>query len=134
MIPLLRLVALTPVETLLDVAGVAWVQAPLADGGGLGVFPGHAPLLAETAPGAVRYATSEGEAELALDAGILRISDSVVMVFTSGALDSPTGSSDFDGDALRFERLAQALFRMPDSQAMPASRLVPSGDAGGEET
>jgi hypothetical protein len=44
----LRLIVTTPAETILDVPDVRWVQARLADGGGIGIWPGHAPLLAET--------------------------------------------------------------------------------------
>ena len=47
---------LTPIKTLLDVEGVAWVQVRLADGGGIGIYPGHAPLLAETVTAPLRYA------------------------------------------------------------------------------
>jgi len=69
----LRLTVLTPTETLLDVEGVAWVQSHLADGGGIGIYPGHAPLLAETVTAPLRYAGPSGEHTLDLEAGILQV-------------------------------------------------------------
>jgi len=52
----LRLTVLTPAETLLEVEGVKWVRVQLADGGGISIWPGHAPLLAETVAAALHYA------------------------------------------------------------------------------
>jgi F-type H+-transporting ATPase subunit epsilon len=84
MIEPLRLTVLTPAETLLDVEGVAWVQAHLADRGGIGIYPGHAPLLAETVAASLRYADPSGEHALDLDAGILRVEGDSVTILTSG--------------------------------------------------
>ena len=75
---------LTPIKTLLDVEGVAWVQVRLADGGGIGIYPGHAPLLAETVTAPLRYANGSGEHTLDLEAGILQVDGEGVTVFTSG--------------------------------------------------
>ena len=66
----MRLTVLTPAETLLEVEGVKWVRVQLADGGRISIWPGHAPLLAETVAAALRYAggrvppqsTAEGSA------------------------------------------------------------------------
>jgi len=80
----LRLTVLTPVETVLDVEEVAWVQARLADGGGIGIYPGHAPLLAETVTAPLRYADESGEHALGLEAGILQVDREGVTIFTSG--------------------------------------------------
>ena len=67
----------TPAETLLDQANVSWVQAQLADGG-IGIWPGHAPLLAELTTGLLRYADEAGEQELVLEGGILHITETEV--------------------------------------------------------
>jgi len=80
----LRLTVLTPAKTLLNVEGVAWVQARLADGGGISIWPGHAPLLAETVTAPLRYAGGSGEHALDLAAGILQVDHDGVTVFTSG--------------------------------------------------
>jgi F0F1-type ATP synthase epsilon subunit len=75
---------LTPEKTLLDVAEVAWVQVQLVDGGGIGIWPGHGPLLAETIAAPLRYADRSGEHTLELDAGILEISREGVTILSSG--------------------------------------------------
>ena len=106
----LQLIVLTPVETLLEVTGVSRVQVRLADGVGLSIYPGHAPLLAETFAGPLRYTTASGEHTLALEAGILHITPDGVMLFTPGALLSGTGEPVDAGEMVRFDRLAGALF------------------------
>jgi F0F1-type ATP synthase epsilon subunit len=60
------------------------VQARLADGGGIGIWPGHAPLIAETASAPLRYADETGEHSLSLKAGILHIEKTGVTVLTDG--------------------------------------------------
>jgi F0F1-type ATP synthase epsilon subunit len=122
---------LTPAKTLLDVGNVAWVQVHLADGGGIGVYPGHAPLLAETLTAPLRYADPAGEHTLDLEAGILEIGQGSVTVFTNGpahhedTADMDHASADIaDVDRAsvcasdaRFDRLAQALLDTLKEQA-----------------
>ena len=123
----LRMTVLTPAQTLLDAGNVAWVQVRLADGGGIGVYPGHAPLLAETLTAPLRYADPAGEHTLDLEAGILEIRQDSVRVFTNGpARDEDKANidrasvdiADLDraSDA-RFDRLAQALLDTLQEQA-----------------
>ena len=104
----LHLMVVTLTGPLADVPDASWVQARLADGGSIGIYPGHAPLLAETQPGALRYASrSAGEASLELEGGILQVERERVTVFTAGRLGAvPTPADD---GAERFDRLAQAL-------------------------
>lgn len=110
----LALKVLTPAEILLDVPEVAWVQAQLADGGCIGIWPGHAPLLAQTVKGLLRYAeTAETDAgALDLEAGILQIDRQGVMIFTSGlaTTESMPDQPAYEQEA-RFERLTEALSR-----------------------
>jgi F0F1-type ATP synthase epsilon subunit len=83
----LRLTVLTPVEALLEDVEVAWIKAQLAGGVPIGIWPGHASLLAETVPAPLRYAGADGEEHLALQAGILRIKPSgEVTVLTGGRI------------------------------------------------
>jgi F0F1-type ATP synthase epsilon subunit len=111
MIEPLRLTVLTPTQTLLDVRGVAWIQVQLADGGGIGIWPGHAPLLAETVAAPLRYADALGEHALDLEAGILQIARDSVTIFTSGLTRQAVTAQppDEDQEGARFDRLAQAL-------------------------
>lgn len=125
----LRLMVLTPVATLLDVTGLRWVQVRLADGGGLGIFPGHAPLLAETAAAPLRYADVEGEHVLELDAGILQITASGVTLFTSGLrAETPAGWNLIAETDLHFERLALAL-RQPLGKVRRGARATAASQA-----
>jgi len=102
----LRLLVLTPAETLLEVAEAAWVEMPLADGAPIGIRPGHAPLLAETATGPLRYADALGEHSRDLAAGILQIDRDGVTVLTSGG---PQPSRASGADETHFKRLMEAL-------------------------
>jgi len=103
----LSLRVLTPAETILDAPDVAWVQVELVDGR-LGIWPGHAPLLAETAGAPLHYADSTGQHTLELDAGILQIERGRVTIFTGG--QSPAKPErPAAGRKARFERLTQTL-------------------------
>lgn len=100
----------SPAGTLLDL-DVQWVDLQLADGGWIGIWPGHGPLLAETIDAPIYYADEQGEHELGLQAGILEITRQEALVLTSGLLDDPKRverQQQPDG-APRLGRLAQAL-------------------------
>lgn len=87
----LRLTVLTPAGALLDVTDVAWVQVPLADGGSVGIYPGHAPLLAETRQAPLRYATAVGEHRTEeFEVGILQVMDHQVLLLTTGTAATAT--------------------------------------------
>jgi F0F1-type ATP synthase epsilon subunit len=106
----LRLTVLTPAETLLDVEEVAWVRVHLADGGGIGIYPGHAPLLAETVTAPLCYADPLDEHALDLEAGILQVDGDGVTVFTSGPARPSKISEIWEvSEVVRFDRLAQGL-------------------------
>ena len=120
MISPLRLTVLSPVKTLLDVADVAWLQVRLADGAGLGIYPGHAPLIAETISAPLRYATAEGEQQLELAAGILHITLERVWLLTAGATaELAPSASEADSELARFDRLAGALLTTLDAAPAP---------------
>jgi len=107
----LHFVIMTPAEPLLDVEPVEHIQLWLADGGGLSIYPGHAPLLAETQGGAVQYTDENGTHEIELEPGILRITRDRVMILVPGSLQedqAPPAKPDTDREA-RFERLAATL-------------------------
>lgn len=125
----LRLTVLTLAETLLDVEEVAWVRARLADGGGISIYPGHAPLLAETVTAPLRYANGSGEHVLELEAGILQVDRDGVTIFTSGLTQTSEvfETSEVSEDK-PFDRLARTLLTAVPAQ--PGDVL----DAGDEES
>jgi F0F1-type ATP synthase epsilon subunit len=136
MIEPLCLRVLTPAETLLDVAEVAWVQVQLADGGGIGIYPGHAPLLAETVTAPLRYADEWGEHVLDLEAGILQVERGGVTIFTSGSARTIVVSETPQvSDGLRFDRLAQVLLAALQAEPGEEPLLSKAGgpNADGEE-
>jgi F0F1-type ATP synthase epsilon subunit len=110
---------LSPAETLLDVQDVAWVQARLADGGGIGIYPGHAPLLAETITAPLRYADASGEHTLEVEAGILQVDGGGVTILTSGRAHASEVSQTSEVlEEERFDRLAQELLSGSQGQLM----------------
>ncbi len=81
---MMKLIVLTPEETLLETAGLGRIRLPLSDGGSLGIRPGHHPLLAETREGQVEYGEEEYTETVQLRAGILRVDRNRVTIYTSG--------------------------------------------------
>ena len=109
----LHFTVLTPERVLLDVAAVRSLRVLLADGGWLSVYPGHAPLLAETVAGPVFYVTAAGTEEIALAEGIFSVSRDGVAIFTDGLAEAPSAQqvapSVAEADAATFDRLARTL-------------------------
>ncbi len=108
----LRLRVLTPAAVLLDVAQVTSIQILLADGGWMGIWPGHGALLAETLTGPLYYEDPAGEHSTAINAGILDISPDGVTVYTSGLASEEIAEIESapEEEAARFDRITRALF------------------------
>lgn len=83
----MRLLVLTPDGILLERTEVGRARLRLADGGELGIRPGHHPLVAETAAGSLRFGGREYDQEVELQAGILEIDREGIVIFTRGWLD-----------------------------------------------
>lgn len=109
--PTLHLRVITPSSTLLDVHDVSWVQAQLADGGGIGIWPLHSPLLAESVAGKIVFADQTGEHVQNVGAGILSIRNDEITILT---IDSTSKSEVLDlreaAGTRRFERLTKVLY------------------------
>ena len=110
-----RLTVMTPAQTLLEAKDVSWVRARLADGGPIVIYPGHAPLLAETVFAPLRYADASGEHAIDLDAGILQVTGVDVMVFTGNTqpCKEPLQAPEDDG---HFDQLARELMTTLDAK------------------
>jgi F0F1-type ATP synthase epsilon subunit len=112
---LLRLIVKTPVEVLLDKRRISKISVRLADGGGLSIYPGHAPLLAETVKGPLRYQDPAGEHELALGGGVLHVTREAVWLLVPGKLRREAlPAVEAEEQRERFERLTQLLLASPD--------------------
>jgi F0F1-type ATP synthase epsilon subunit len=106
----MRLRVLTPAETLLEVEQTKWVQVRLSDGTGLSIYPGHAPLLAETVTAPLRYADETGERMLDVKAGIVQVENHDVSVFTRGEAEVAEAAEPLAvARERKFERLAREL-------------------------
>jgi F0F1-type ATP synthase epsilon subunit len=99
----------TPERALLDIDDAHWVRIQIADGGSIGIRPGHAPLVAQTVTADVQYADDKGEHSLEVEQGILQVHRQGVSIFTTG---SPAGRyaqmAPGRGEE-QFDRLAKAL-------------------------
>lgn len=100
---LLRLRVWSPAETMVDVQGVQWVHVELSQARPLTIWPGHAPLLAETSDG-LRYADDAGIHVVDLPPGILQVREDEILILVAGDLEA----SEEDGSE-RLERLTDAL-------------------------
>jgi len=106
----LELNVLNPAETLLEVQKAAWVHLRLVDGTGLTIYPGHAPLLAETVTAPLSYADDAGEHVFNAEAGILQVDGNRVTILTSGESKAEAApKTRAVSEERRFERLAQEL-------------------------
>lgn len=105
---LLSLEILTPEGTLLEADSLFSVNIPLADGSPIGIRPGHAPLIAETVQGSVRFRSDEGERQIELHAGVLDIRDNRVIILTHGKV-SGTPLEIVDGSETEYDRLMGSL-------------------------
>ena len=106
----------TPDEVILDIEQVNWVNLKLADGGSIGIRPGHAPLMAETLTAPVSFEDESGEHLLLLEAGILQIERTRVTVLTHGMANVDDSEDQPDEEETRFDRLARALYAMLNAQ------------------
>jgi len=122
----LHLQVLTPTQMLVSADGVSIVHAQLADGGGIGILPGHAPLIAETVTAALRYRDDAGEHEIPLAAGILQVEQDSVTVLTRGQAD-PTEAAHTKAKA-HYGRLAQALLASQRQASSDGDREANPGE------
>jgi F0F1-type ATP synthase epsilon subunit len=125
----LRLVVWTPSQTLIDVEDVSWVHVVLANDKGLTLWPGHGPLLAETAIDALSYGDASGTHTSDLPSGIIEVDGNVVTLFLARTLEEETSAPE---EGQRYERLAgemlEALERDSQADSLPrGTRPLVSG-------
>lgn len=96
---LINLLVVSP-DAVLFQGQVEWAQLPLEDGL-LGVWPGHAPLIASLAAGEVELGTADGISKLEVDGGTVRIDEDRCILLVG----APT---DLAGDTDRIELFDEA--------------------------
>ena len=106
----LRLLVMTPEKELLLKEDLLWVRATLIDGE-IGIQANHTPLIGETLTGPVHFGSENEEDAINLEAGILKVDQLGVTIFTSGIADSKTSHPKINDDELKFERLANDLLQ-----------------------
>ena len=94
---LLRVVVVTPEQTVLDVAS-DFVALPLYDGE-LGVAPGHAPMIGRLGYGELRIGHGDGQS-FYIDGGFVQVVDNVVSVLTNRAIAAARLSEDAIKEAI----------------------------------
>ncbi len=93
----IRLQIISPERTVYE-EEVDWLQVPLADGL-LGIWPGHAPLIASLSQGAIRFHVDGDIEEMAVGEGILCVEKGRCVVLT-GAPVVEEAVSNVASDAL----------------------------------
>ena len=122
-----HLTVLTPERALLEAEGVTGVHAQLADGAPIGIYPDHAPLLAETVAAPLRYADPSGEHAIDLSAGILRVSEAGVTVFASQT-SKAWQTSEASEDDEHFDRLTRDLLAKLNAQPDEVLDIEPQAE------
>lgn len=75
---------LTPEGLALRATDLEAINIPISDAGRIGIQPGHAPLLAETAKGNIVYKSEGEENQISLYPGVLEIRENNVVILTAG--------------------------------------------------
>lgn len=81
--PTLRLEVLSLGSGGLQLDGITRLQMKLADGSWLGLRPGHAPIIAATDDGLLKYEQDGEEQTVPVKAGIMTLSDNLVSILTT---------------------------------------------------
>lgn len=106
----------TPGEVLLEAECVYWVKLDIVDGS-IGIRPGHAPLLAETVTGAIRFGDEDGEHSMILEAGLLHIDQNGVTISTAGLANTEPTDERINEAEASYSLMAQTLFTKLNSQS-----------------
>lgn len=96
----LTLVVVTPEKKLLEVETKS-VRVLLADGGSMGILPGHAKLIAATLAGDLDYLDMQGrKLHIKLGSGILLVDNDLVQVMTNILYEEYREEEDKEEDNL----------------------------------
>ncbi len=80
---LLRVRVLSLASSGLELEQVESLQVRLKDGSWLGIHPGHAPMIAATSDGELKFRKDNQDQTASVKAGILTLSDNLVSILTT---------------------------------------------------
>ncbi|HOT99382.1 MAG TPA: hypothetical protein PLO13_07365 [Anaerolineaceae bacterium] len=80
---LLRVQVLSLDSSGLELEQVERLQVRLKDGSWLGIHPGHAPMIAATSDGELKFRKDNQDQTASVKAGILTLSDNLVSILTT---------------------------------------------------
>jgi len=80
----LTLKVYTPNGLIHSIEDLSCINVPLANGYPISIHPGHAPLIAGTIQGPIRFRRGHQETAVSFHAGILKIRNNEVIIFTAG--------------------------------------------------
>lgn len=63
--------------------GISALQIKLADGSWLGIRPNHAPIIAATADGDLKYRLNDEEKTVSVKSGIMTLNNNIVSILTT---------------------------------------------------
>lgn len=106
----LTLKVLSPEGIIFEEEKLNAVNIPLADGCPIGIRPGHAPLIAETEQGKIRFRSAGSDNEINLHAGVLDIRDNLIILLTAGEVEK-TPESIAEPIPTEYDRLMQTLIQ-----------------------
>lgn len=104
----LSLKVLSPEGLIFKEDNLNTVSIPLADGCPIGIRPGHAPLIAETEQGVIRYRSAGSEGDVHLHAGVVDIRENIITLLTAGKVEK-TPNSIAESPSAEYDRLMQTL-------------------------
>ena len=104
----LTLRVLTPEGIVFEKPKLVAINAPLADGGTIGIRAAHAPLIAETVQGEVTFQTESLRDSVLLYAGVLDIRDNIVTILTIGEGTEPSDEV-VETSQMTYDRIIQSL-------------------------
>lgn len=106
----LTLKIITAQGTILEKEGLSAVNLPLLDQLPIGIRTGHAPLIAETSKGKIKYRSPEEEGEINIHQGVLKVRNNLVTILTSGEVTEEVDDDcQFSNELLNYDRLMKTL-------------------------
>jgi len=99
---------ISPQGVILEKEDLSAVNIPLLDQIPIGIRLGHAPLIAETSNGTLKYRSIGEENEIEIYAGVVKIRNNIITILTSGEV-SHKEDELFQTELVTYDRLMKTL-------------------------